>query len=111
MLTWEEIKELECDMKNRQAYEREYRIRKTYDRLLPTVDKIYDVFSLYAWSNGCADIAKSGARKCWEHFVEENKGTVIEKWVLAMESAVCANELKQYFNDRIRNQKEIVYAN
>lgn len=110
MLTWEEIKELEYDMKNRQAYEREYRTRKTYDRLLPTVDKIYDCFLLCAEANGYADISKSGARVCWAKFVEDSKGTIIEEWIREMDSACCSDELKEYFNNKIRNQKEILYA-
>ena len=65
MMTWEEIN----NIKDRKVYEYEYSVRKTYERLVPIVDELYAMFAIYAWSKGYNDIAKSGARKCWQDFV------------------------------------------
>lgn len=105
MLTWEEINKIE----NRELYVQEYTIRKSYDKMLPRVDELYSVFAIYAWSKGYNNIAKSGARKCWCDFVAENKGNAIGKRIEDMENAICSRELKEYFNNKIKTQKEIKY--
>lgn len=106
MLTWNEIYKLN----DRKAFEREYQVRKCYDRMLPTVDKLYDCFLLCAAANGYANISKSGARVCWARLIEDSKGTIIETWIKQMNSACCSDELKEYFNNKIRKQEDIVYA-
>lgn len=111
MMTWAEIKELSCGTNNRAVYEREYMLRKTYDKLLPMVDQLYDAYLLCAVANGYNDLAKSGASASWAVFVEDFKGTVVEEWINKMNGACCADELREYFRNKIRKQEEIVYAN
>lgn len=105
MMTWEEIKKI----KDRKVYEYEYSVRKSYERLVPTVDELYALFAIYAWSKGYTDIAKSGARKCWADFVAENNEKSIADMIAVLDNSLCGKELKEYFNDKIRNQKEIIY--
>lgn len=107
MLTWNEIKELQYDIKNRQTYEREYQVRKWYDKMLPTVDNIFSAFWLYL---ECNLAEKKSVKKSWECFVEDSKGTIIETWIKQMNGACCSDELKEYFNNKIRKQEDIVYA-
>ena len=105
MMTWEEINKI----KDRKVYEYEYSVRKTYERLVPIVDELYAVFAIYAWSKGYNDIAKSGARKCWQEFVEENTEKSIADKIAILDNKVCGKELRTYFNEKIKNQKEITY--
>lgn len=105
MLTWEEINKIE----NRELYVQQYTMRKSYDKMLPIVDELYAVFAIYAWSKGYNDIAKSGARKCWADFVAENNEKSIADKIAVFENEVCGHELKTYFNEKIKNQKEIIY--
>lgn len=105
MLSWEEIKKID----NRAIYEHEYSVRKSYERLLPIVDELYAIFAIYAWSKGYTDIAKSGSRKCWSDFVAENHEKSITDMIAVLDNNLCGDELKAYFNDKIRNQKEIIY--
>lgn len=105
MMTWEEINKI----KDRKVYEYEYSVRKTYERLVPIVDELYAMFAIYAWSKGYNDIAKSGARKCWQDFVAENTEKFIADKIAVFENQVCGYELKTYFNEKIKNQKEITY--
>lgn len=105
MMTWEEINKI----KDRKVYEYEYSVRKSYERLVPIVDELYAVFAIYAWSKGYNDIAKSGARKCWADFVAENTEKYIADKIAVFENEVCGDDLKAYFNEKIKNQKEIVY--
>lgn len=101
MKEWEEIKAL--SHKDRNVYEYEYRMRKTYDNLLPIVDNIYVAFVFYAWSKGYSDIATHGAKECWKSFCVENHNNVIGGWINRMEQSVCHLELKKYFNERIKS--------
>ena len=105
MMTWEEINKI----KDRKVYEYEYSVRKTYERLVPIVDELYAVFAIYAWSKGYNDIANSGARKCWADFVAENTEKSIADKIAVLDNEVCGYELKTYFNEKIKNQKEITY--
>ena len=105
MMTWEEINKI----KDRKVYEYEYSVRKSYERLVPIVDELYAVFAIYAWSKGYNDIAKSGARKCWQEFVAENTEKSIADKIAILDNKVCGNELKTYFNEKIKTQKEIKY--
>ena len=105
MMTWEEINKI----KDRKVYEYEYSVRKTYERLVPIVDELYAMFAIYAWSKGYNDIAKSGARKCWQDFVAENNEKFIADKIAVFENEVYGHELKTYFNEKIKNQKEITY--
>lgn len=105
MMTWEEINKI----KDRKVYEYEYSVRKTYERLVPIIDDLYAMFALYAWSKGYNDIAKSGARKCWQDFVAENTEKFIADKIAVLDNQVCGYELKTYFNEKIKNQKEITY--
>lgn len=106
MLSWEEIN----NIKDRKLYEQEYIIRKTYDKMLPKIDTLYSVFVIYAWGEGYNDIANNGARKCWCSFVEENKDNVIGKQIEDMQNAICSRELKEYFNNKIKNTNKIIYC-
>lgn len=105
MLTWEEINKI----KDRKVYEYEYSVRKSYEKLVPIVDELYAVFAIYAWSKGYNNIAKSGARKCWVDFVAENTEKSIADKIAVLDNEVCGHELKTYFNEKIKNQKEITY--
>ena len=105
MMTWEEINKI----KDRKVYEYEYSVRKSYERLVPIVDELYALFAIYAWSKGYNDIAKHGARKCWQEFVAENTEKSIADKIAVLDNEVCGHELKTYFNEKIKNQKEITY--
>lgn len=99
-----ELKEIkELSYSNREQYTYEYRMRKTYDKLLPIVDNIYVAFVMYCWGKGYDDIATHGARDCWKSFCAENHSNVIGEWIKTMEQSVCNLELKKYFNDKIKN--------
>ena len=105
MMNREEINKI----KDRKVYEYEYSVRKSYERLVPIVDELYAMFAIYAWSKGYNDIAKSGARKCWADFVAENTEKFIADKIAVLDNEVCGHELKTYFNEKIKNQKEIKY--
>ncbi len=108
MMTIEEQKRINEFAKIRIA-EQEFQKQKTYERLVPIVDDLYAMFALYAWSKGYNDIAKSGARKCWQDFVAENTEKFIADKIAVLDNQVCGHELKTYFNEKIKNQKEITY--
>lgn len=103
MKEWKEIKALAH--KNRAEYEYEYRMRKTYEKLLPMVDNLYSAFVMFAWGNGYYDLAEHGANECWKAFCAENHNNIFADWIKEMEEAVCSLELKKYFNEKIKNTK------
>lgn len=102
MMTWKEINKIE----DRSAYERQYEVRKCYDKMTPIVDKIFTVFVFYAWSRGYYDIANNGANECWHRFVKYAHGTAIEDMISEMMTSPCAEELKKYFNIKVKQQQK-----
>ena len=109
MKEWEEIRKLAHI--NREEYEYEYTMRKTYDKMLPMVDNIYVSFVMFAWSKGYNDIAKWGANECWKKFCAEVIATPIAEWIKNMEQSVCGLELKKYFNNKIKNTSKFIGRN
>lgn len=107
MLTWNEIDKL-IDIDRRQ-YEEEWRYRKVYEKSLLTIDKLYDYFLLWCWSKEYFNIGNTGAHKAWKQFCSEIDNIIVKEWIELIEHSLCAKDLQEYFNSKVKNTPIYVY--